>query len=90
MIPAVLPLDQAVALLAMARLYVGNDTSLLNIAAACGRPAVGLFAQTRPLDYNPLIAAVPVADGLVGTSGAIARILPEQAYTVVEELLQSH
>jgi ADP-heptose:LPS heptosyltransferase len=55
------PLDQSIALLERALLYVGNDTSLLNIAAACGRPAIGLFAQTLPLIYNPKIKSVAVS-----------------------------
>ena len=40
------PLDEAVALIGAARAYIGNDTSLLNIAAACGRPAIG-FLRNR-------------------------------------------
>ena len=89
LVSAVRPLDQAVAMLAAARLYVGNDTSLLNIAAACGRPAAGLFAQTRPLDYTPLIAAIPVPDGRFGMADGIATIQPDHAYTVVDDLLRS-
>ena len=89
LISAVRPLDQAVAMLAAARLYVGNDTSLLNIAAACGRPAAGLFAQTRPLDYTPLIVAVPVPDGRFGMAGGIATIQPDHAFAVVDDLLHS-
>ena len=89
LVSVVRPLDQAVAMLAAARLYVGNDTSLLNIAAACGRPAAGLFAQTRPLDYNPLIVAIPVPDGRFGMAGGIATIHPDHAYAVVDDLLRS-
>ena len=63
------PLDQSIALLERALLYVGNDTSLLNIAAACGRPAIGLFAQTLPLIYNPKIKSVAVSSDQVGKPG---------------------
>ena len=41
------PLDEAVALIGAARAYIGNDTSLLNIAAACGRPSGFLRKLSR-------------------------------------------
>ena len=41
------PLDEAVALIGAARAYIGNDTSLLNIAAACGRPLGFLRKPSR-------------------------------------------
>ena len=77
------PLDEAVALIGGARAYIGNDTSLLNIAAACGRPAIGFFAQTEPLDYSANIIPVALPNGRFGEAGAIGRITPEQAFSVV-------
>ena len=67
LIATIRPLDEAVALIAAAQAYFGNDTSLLNIAAACGRPAIGVFAQTEPLDYSDsIIPAMAVPDGRFG------------------------
>ncbi|MGC6454472.1 MAG: glycosyltransferase family 9 protein [Candidatus Puniceispirillaceae bacterium] len=83
------PLDEAVALLEAARAYVGNDTSLLNIAAACGRPAIGIFAQTEPLDYSDNILPVALQDGRFGEAGAITRIVPSQVLDVVMACLES-
>ena len=80
-------LDEAVALIEAARAYIGNDTSLLNIAAACGRPAVGFFAQTEPLDYSDNIIPVALQDGRFGKAGAIGRITVEQAFSVVAATL---
>jgi len=77
------PLDEAIALINAARLYVGNDTSLLNIAAACGRPAAGIFAQSAPLDYSDAIISIAEPDGRFGDPGAIARIKAAQAFDVV-------
>lgn len=82
------PLDQAVALLTAARAYVGNDTSLLNIAASCGRPAVGIFAQSEPLDYSDNIIPVSLTDGRFGEPGAIKRITADQAFEVVTAMLR--
>lgn len=83
LIPNTAPLDEAIALINAARLYVGNDTSLLNIAAACGRPAAGIFAQSTPLDYSDSILPIAEPDGRFGEPGAIARISAAQAFDVV-------
>ena len=77
------PIDEAVALLTNAQLYVGNDTSLLNIAAGCNRPAIGLFAQSNPLVYSPNIKAVSVADDQIGVAGAITKIPPNRVFDAV-------
>jgi len=82
------PLDEAIALLTAARAYVGNDTSLLNIAAACGRPAVGIFAHSAPLDYSDNIIPVALQDGRFGETGAIRRISAAQAFEAVAPLLR--
>ena len=83
LIPNTAPLDEAIALINASRLYVGNDTSLLNIAAACGRPAAGIFAQSTPLDYSDSIIPIAEPDGRFGKPGAIARITAAQAFDVV-------
>lgn len=44
-------LEDAVAILTIAKGYVGNDTSLLNIAAVQGIRSLGLFSQSPPLSY---------------------------------------
>lgn len=77
------PIDEAVALLTNALLYVGNDTSLLNIAAACNRPAIGLFAQSDPLVYSPNIKAVSVENDQIGVAGAITKIPPKRVFDAV-------
>ena len=89
LISAMLPLDEALALIGSARAYIGNDTSLLNIAAACGRPAIGIFAQTEPLDYSDNIIPVALPDGRFGETGAIRRISAAQAFDVVAAVLET-
>jgi ADP-heptose:LPS heptosyltransferase len=41
------------AVLERARLYVGNDSGLMHLAAAAGAPTVGLFGPTPPARYRP-------------------------------------
>ena len=51
-------LPDVVALLAEADGFVGNDSGLMNLRAACGRPAVGLFGASGPLLHSRLIVPV--------------------------------
>jgi ADP-heptose:LPS heptosyltransferase len=81
------PLDEEVALLTAAQAFIGNDSGLLNIAAACGRLAIGFFAQTEPLDYNANIIPVALPDDRFDEAGAIGRITPEQAFSFVAATL---
>jgi lipopolysaccharide export system permease protein len=43
----------AAACLAQARLFVGNDSGLMHIAAAAGAPTLGLFGTGSPAIYGP-------------------------------------
>jgi heptosyltransferase III len=53
-IPAIgWPLPVVAAAVSRARLYVGNDTGLMHLAAAAGAPTVGLFGPSRPEQYAP-------------------------------------
>ena len=46
-------LDQAVALLSLADAVVSNDSGLMHVAAALGRPQVALFGPSDPLRTGP-------------------------------------
>ena len=41
------------AALSHCRLFVGNDSAMMHLAAATGRPTVGLFGPTRDVHYAP-------------------------------------
>lgn len=53
-----LPIDETAALLASCALYVGNDTGFLNMAAALGVHAIGLFGGSPPLRHSEHIHVV--------------------------------
>jgi len=69
-----LPIDQSAALLSRCRLYVGNDTGVLNLAAAVGTEAIGLFGGSPPLTYSRNIHVVLPPSATAGMAG----ITPEQ------------
>jgi heptosyltransferase III len=48
-----LPLRALGALLARARLFVGNDSGVSHLAAAYGTPALSLFGPTDPALWAP-------------------------------------
>ncbi|MCE2516831.1 MAG: glycosyltransferase family 9 protein [Alphaproteobacteria bacterium] len=49
------PVKTVIALHEQAAFYLGNDTSLINIAVATGRPAIRVFASSLPVLDSPLI-----------------------------------
>ena len=80
-------LDLGIAILARAVGFVGNDSGLLNLAAACGSPALGIYAQSRPLDYTPNLHAIAVNESLIGKSGQIKTIAVADVCTATLNML---
>jgi ADP-heptose:LPS heptosyltransferase len=80
-----LSLMQATALLRHADLFVGPSSGPLNLAAAVGIEAFGLFGSTPVLTYSKFIHAL-VPDG--GPSpGGMARLTPEQTMAAIEPFI---
>jgi len=83
-------IDTVIALHAAARLYIGNDTSLINIAAAVGTPAVRIFASTLPVLDSPLIRTVLPADtARLDIPGSIDDILPAEVMPEIDQALEA-
>lgn len=68
-----LTLDAAAALLSDASVFLGNDSGPLNLAAAVGVPAVGLYGTSPPLLYSKWLEA------LVAPTKVLADVTPEEA-----------
>jgi len=67
---------EAAALLRHADLFVGPDSGPMNLAAAVGTPAFGLFGATRVLTYSRFIIPIPPDDAGPPTMDGMRRISP--------------
>ncbi len=71
-------LPAAIALMHFSAGYIGNDTSLLNLSAMLGRPTIGFFSQSRPLNYSPYLICLDVLDeNDYGKPNIIQKITPD-------------
>ncbi|MCC8999396.1 MAG: glycosyltransferase family 9 protein [Candidatus Contendobacter sp.] len=78
---AALPLEQTAALLARCRAYIGNDTGVLNMAAALQVPAMGLFGGSAPLTHSHFICPVTPPPGEMGmTAITVSHVLKTLAH----------
>ena len=81
------PLQDVMALMGSAQLFVGNDTGMLNLSAACGTPSIGLFGHPVSAwvaTSSPQIYPVYPDAGL--SSAGINSIHPQAVLQRVHEL----
>ncbi len=72
---------EVAALLAESSFYVGNDTGMMNLAAAVGTRTYALFGMTPPLHHSDQI--VPVLSSPGGPADGAARILLDDVLAVI-------
>jgi heptosyltransferase-2 len=75
-------LAETAALLADSSFYIGNDTGVMNMAAAVGTRAYALFGTTPALHHSPLI--VPIVSPPGGPVDGVARLSLDAALATVE------
>jgi heptosyltransferase III len=81
-----LTLTQIAACLARARIFVGNDSGLMHLAAAAGAPTLGLFGPTAADEYAPAGRRVAVA---LAPSARMEDLSVEAALAAARRLLSA-
>ncbi len=74
-------LSEVAGLLAEAAFYAGNDTGVMNMAAAAGTRAYSIFGRTPPVDHASRIVAITTPD--IGFYDGVARVTPQQVIATI-------
>jgi heptosyltransferase II len=82
-------LKELAALCAEAAFYVGNDTGVMNLAAACGIPAYGLFGATAPIAHSARIVPILPPGGVPDLRNGMRRITPNMVIEAIRAAEQS-
>ena len=86
-----MPLQDAIALLAETQLFLGNDTGMLNLSAACGTHSIGIFGHPLSAwvaNSSPRIHPTYPEAGL--SSNGVSQIRPSEVLQVVNHLELFH
>jgi ADP-heptose:LPS heptosyltransferase len=81
-----LSLKEVIALMSLSKLYIGNDSGPMHIAAAVGRPLVVVFGSSRSSVWHPWTDA-PYR--IVEAGGEIGRVSVDEMIAAVNDVVES-
>jgi len=84
-----LSLVDVAAVFSACALYLGNDSGITHIAAACGRPVLALFGPTRASQWAPRGETVTVL-APPGTARDMAAISEDRVLSAAQRILPEH
>lgn len=76
-------LSEVAALFSLSDYYVGNDTGVMNMAAATGIRTYGLFGAVPPIHFSSRIVAITPPGGIAKSDG-MARLSVEQVLAEID------
>jgi lipopolysaccharide heptosyltransferase III len=76
-----LDVRELIALIAGARLFVGNDSGPAHVAAAAGRPSVVIFSTTNPKEWHPW----QTEDRIIHTGATFRSLRGDKSVAVSQE-----
>jgi ADP-heptose:LPS heptosyltransferase len=84
-----LDLKELAALLEMARVFVGNDSGPMHVAAALGRPVVAVWGSSQPTVWHPWSDAPwLIVRQETSQESEIKRVAASQVIAAVDEVLE--
>ena len=78
-------LSELAALCSEAIFYVGNDTGVMNLAAAAGIPSYGLFGATAPIEHASRVIPILPPDGMPDLRTGMRRITPDTVLHTIRQ-----
>jgi heptosyltransferase-2 len=80
-----LTIPEAISFLSQITLFIGNDTGMLNVAAATGVQSIGLFGQTPALTYRKNL--YPILAPMTNEGQKVSNIMPDQVISFSKEFV---
>ena len=80
------PILEAAAVTSLCEICVGNDTGILNIAAATGTVSIGLFGTSNPQNRNPFITAIVPSEIRIKSGNGMDMITPTEVLKSIHNI----